>query len=250
MIDLGDGGVRAADVVRLDLEPRDGVGVRGARAAGCGSPETRRSAARLGRPWIIPRHTAVARSASTPWNARSDVGSGVLLGRVEVEVLASRPCVRARHLRARAATVQLGLHTHLAARRAEPERDPLQRGVGREFGALGREHPALVGQVLLAHVAQVGARADDDLGDAVEQPRAAPGPVLLPDLGFRALLEHDQGAPGESSSTGAGLDRNPTGPRSPAQRARGRARPAATRPRCGRRTGRRSPARPSRAAPG
>ena len=64
---------------------------------------------------------------------------------------------------------ELGLHPHLAARRAEAERDPVEVGVAADLGALGGEHPALVGELLLADVAQVGAVADDELDDPVEQ---------------------------------------------------------------------------------
>ena len=64
---------------------------------------------------------------------------------------------------------ELGLHPHLAARRAEAERDPVEARVAADLGALGGEDPALLGELLLADVAQVGAVADDELDDAVEQ---------------------------------------------------------------------------------
>ena len=81
--------------------------------------------------------------------------------------------------------------------RAEPERDPVERSVALDLRALRAEHPRLLGQVLAADVAQVRVRADDDLGDRVEQrvERRVGREPLLPDLGLGALLEDDQRAP-------------------------------------------------------
>ena len=93
----------------------------------------------------------------------------VLLRRVVVEVLAAATDVGARHLGARSAPGELRLHAHLAAAGAEAERDPVEVGVAADLGALRGEDPASLGELLLADVAQVGAVADDDLDDAVEQ---------------------------------------------------------------------------------
>ncbi len=73
-IDLGDGGgVRAADVVGLDLEPRDRVGVGPLREQQVAALLEGVGLLRARSTLIIPRHTAVARSASTPRKARSEV---------------------------------------------------------------------------------------------------------------------------------------------------------------------------------
>ena len=97
-------------------------------------------------------------------------------------------------LRARAAAGELGLHPHLAARRAEAEGDPLQIAVAPDLGALRREHPALVGDLLLADVPEVGAVADDQLDRGVKE-SVALRCVALPDLGLGALGQDHQGAP-------------------------------------------------------
>ncbi len=61
-----------------------------------------------------------------------------------------------------------GLHPHAPARRAEPERDPVERGVAADLGALGAEDPAALGEGLAADEAQAGAVADHQLDDRVE----------------------------------------------------------------------------------
>ena len=66
------------------------------------------------------------------------------------------------------APAEPGLHPHVAARRAEPERDPVERAVAADLGALGAEDPAVLGQRLAADVAQPRVVADDQLGDDVE----------------------------------------------------------------------------------
>ena len=85
----------------------------------------------------------------------------------------------------------------LPLRRAEAERDPVERAVAGDLGALGAEDPRLLVEVLAADVAQAGVLADDELDDGVEQRlgSSSAGQVLLPDLGLGALLEHDQHAP-------------------------------------------------------
>ncbi len=119
-----------------------------------------------------------------------------------------RPAVCARYLGRRAAARELRLHAHLAARRAESKCEPVERSVALDLGALGREDPGGVGEVLAADEAKRRALADADLGDAVEERvrLGVAGEVLLPDLGLGALLEDDQRAPAHRRAGGA-LDR-------------------------------------------
>jgi hypothetical protein len=70
---------------------------------------------------------------------------------------------------------------------------------------LSREHPATLGELLLADVAKAGARSHPKLDDAVEEARGVPvcgRGVVLPYLRLGALLEDDQGAPVEGAPRG------------------------------------------------
>ena len=93
----------------------------------------------------------------------------MLLSGVEVEVLPPVARVRARDLRGRALAGQLGLHPHLAARRAETERDPVEGAVALNYRALRAEDPRLLVECLSGHEAQVRVRPNDELDDRVEE---------------------------------------------------------------------------------
>ena len=171
-VDLGDrGGVRAADVVGLDLEPGDrvGVGIRGEQQVAALLEGVGALGARVDADHPAPDGGRPLGEHAAEGEVGGRVLGRVLLGRVVVEVLGAVAGVGAGHLRARAAPGELGLHPHLAARRAEAERDPLEVRVAADLGPLGREDPAFVGELLLADVAEVGAVADDELDDAVEE---------------------------------------------------------------------------------
>ena len=91
---------------------------------------------------------------------------------------------------------ELGVHPGLAAGGAEAQGDPLEVAVTLDLAALGRERPGLVGEFLLADVAEVGAGADDQLDDAVEESRGPWGKrVALEELRLGTFLEDDEGAP-------------------------------------------------------
>ncbi len=180
-VDLGDRrGVGAADVVGLDLEPGDRVGVGRLREQQV--PALLEGVGLLGAR-VDADHPAPDRGrrrpSRTPRKARSEVGvgGGVLLGGVEVEVLGAVAGVGAGDPGARALAGEAGLHPDLAARGAEAEGDPVEGGVALDLGALGGEDPAPLAQALGADVAEVGARADPDLGDRVEERRRARGSV-------------------------------------------------------------------------
>ena len=193
---------------------------------------------------MLPFQTA--RRAALQDAAEGEVGGRVrrrvLLGGVEVDVLAAVGGVGAGDARLGALAGEPGLHPHVAARRAEAERDPVERAVAPDLGALGAEDPAALGELLTADVAQARVVADDQLGDDVEDAveLVGAGQELLPDLGLGALLEHDQRAPVDQRA-GRGLDARSA--RSAARRrrraARRRTRRCASRRRCARRTGRR-----------
>ena len=130
----------------------------------------------------------------------------VLLGGVEVDVLAAVRRVGAGDLGLGALAGELGLHAHAAAARAEADRDPVEPAVAGDLGALGAEDPRVLVEVLAADVAQLGVLADDELDDGVEHRLAVVGArqVLLPDLGLGALLEHDQHAAVQRRAGGVG----------------------------------------------
>ena len=210
-VDLGDRRrVGAAHVVGLDLQAGDGVGV-GAR----GEQQVARLLEGVGllgagvdADHAAPYRRGPAVQQAPEGQVAGRVGRRVLLGGVEVEVLAAAADVGAGDLGLRAPAGEVGLHAHLAAGRAEPERDPLQRPVAVDLGALGAEDPRLLGQRLGADVAQPRARPHDELGHGVEQAAEVGGgrEVLLPDLGLGALLDHDQRAP-VGAALGGSLDR-------------------------------------------
>ena len=131
----------------------------------------------------------------------------MLLGGIEVDVLAATGGVGAGDTGVGALADQPGLHAHVAARRAEAKGNPVQAPVPADGGALGAEDPAALGQVLTAHVAQPRVVAHDQLGDDVEDAVqfGVGGEELLPDLGLGSLLEHDQGPPVDHGA-GAALD--------------------------------------------
>src|SRR5205814_1538026 len=81
----------------------------------------------------------------------------VLLGRVEVEVLAAAAGVRAGDACLRPLAAELSRHADLATPRAEPERHPIERAVAVDDRAPRSEDPALLGQPLRAHVAAYAA---------------------------------------------------------------------------------------------
>ena len=114
--------VRAAHVVREDLEARDRVGVRlSARGAGCGSPGRRSSSARPARRGSSRARPRVASSRSAPLKAKSRrrVRRDVLLERVVVQVLVAVGEVGAGHARGRALAGEVVLDPDLALLRAE-----------------------------------------------------------------------------------------------------------------------------------
>ena len=125
---------------------------------------------------IIPRQTAVARSASTPRKARSEVvcGGGVLLGGVEVEVLGAVAGVGAGDLGADEPW-PASLVSIRTLPRAEPKPSATQSSVAsRSTSARWVANTQLRSrELLLADVAQVRAGADDQLDDAVEEARRA-----------------------------------------------------------------------------
>ena len=160
-----------------------------------------------------------------------------------------RPCagVRAGHLGARAGAVDVGLHPQLALAGAEPEPDPVQRGVARDLRALAAEDPRLLREVLHAQVLDRRALAHDDLGDGVEVALEVGlgGQPLLGDGHLRARLDHDQRAPRQRGARAPGSRRPRSAPRPPRRRARARTGRRASSPCSGRRTCRgRSPGTP------
>ena len=87
----------------------------------------------------------------------------MLLGRVEVDVLAAVGGVGAGDAGLGALAAQPRLHPDVPARRAKAERHPVKRRVATDLGALGTEDPAALGQVLAADVAQARVVGDDQL---------------------------------------------------------------------------------------
>ena len=130
---------------------------------------------------------------------------GVLLCGVEVEMLPTGAGVGARHARRRPGARELRLHPHLSAGGAEAERDPLERGIARELGALGREDPRAGVEALLAYVAKRRPRPNDDLRDCIEEPLAGAA-VGLPHLRLGPFLEHDQRPPSDAAPGMPDLD--------------------------------------------
>ncbi len=202
LVELRDrSGVRAAHVVGLDLQPGDRVRVRLLRQKQVPAllERVRLLGAGVHLDHAAPHRARAAAEDAAEREIRDRVRRGVLLQRVEVEVLAAVRDVGAGDARARAAAVELRLHPDLPARRAERERRPVERRVARDDRALVREHPGGVVERLRSDVVKRRALAHDDLGDAVEEALGllvARHP-LLPDLGLGSGLEHDQRAPVE-----------------------------------------------------
>ena len=251
-VDLRDRrGVGAADVVGLDLEAGDGIGV------GVGGEEQVAALLEgvgLLRAGVDPDHAAP--DGGRPGGedaAEGEVGVGVrrrvLLGRVEVEVLSRPARVAAGDAGLRPGAREVGLHPHLAAARAEAERGPIEPAVTLDLRPLAGEDPGPLGDVLRADVAQGGRLADVQLDDRVEQRigLVAGRGCVLPYLRLGALLEHDDGAPSDRRAVLVEGQRDPDrlAQLDPGA-ARGPARRRASRPRCARRTGPR-PARARRA---
>src|SRR3954447_13502905 len=125
----------------------------------------------------------------------------MLLGGVEVQVLASARGVRARDLPLGALALEDRVLEDLAVARAAPEDDPGSLGIASDTGALGAEATGALVELLARDEAKVRVLAVEELADGREQARGGRG-VLLPDLGLGALVEHDQDAPVQR---GAGL---------------------------------------------
>ncbi len=146
-------------------------------------------------------HPAPDRAGAVAQNAaegevRGRVRRGVLLERVEVEVLAPARRICTGDGPARALARELGLEEHLAVRRAEAERDPVERAVALDDGPLRAEYERALGERLRIHEAQVGVLADYEFHDAVDE-AVGVGVArqrLMPHLRLGALLEHDQRA--------------------------------------------------------
>ncbi len=170
-IDLGDGGgVGAAHVVGLDLQAGDGVGV-----GALGEEQVARLLEGVGllRAGVdddvaLPHRARAALQHPAEGEVRGGVGRGVLLGGVEVDVLAAVGGVGAGDAGVGALAGQAGLHQHVPRARAEAERDPVEAPVAADRAALRAEDPAALRQVLTADVAQVGVVADHELGGDVE----------------------------------------------------------------------------------
>src|SRR5438477_320304 len=83
-------------------------------------------------------------------------GGDVLLGRVEVHVLAAGQRVGAGHLALGALALQQGVLEDLAVAGAEAEDDPIELAVAGDAGALGAEDPRLLVEALAGDEAQLG----------------------------------------------------------------------------------------------
>ena len=92
----------------------------------------------------------------------------MLLGGVEIDVLAAVGRVGPGDTGVRALATQAGLHADVPAGRAEPERHPVETTVAPHLGALGAEDPAALRQRLPADVAKPGVITDDQLDHGVE----------------------------------------------------------------------------------
>ena len=135
---------------------------------------------------------------------------------------------------------RVGLHAHAPARGSEAERDPVERDVAADLGALGAEDPAALRQRLAAHVAQPRAVADDELGDRVEDAVGSWWPTGIAPRPPPARPLRGRPACAGSSSVGSGLHGASGSARSGRRRAgRRRTRPPLNWRRCARRTRRR-----------
>ena len=171
-VDLGDRRrVRAAHVVGFDLEAGDrvGVGLGGEQQVAALLEGVGLLGAGVDADHPAPDRGRAGGEDAAEGEVGEGVGSGVLLGGVEVEVLARAAGVAAGHPRLRARPGELGLHPHLAVGRAEAERGPVEAAVALDLGALGGEDPGRLGDVLGADVAQGRGLADVQLDDRVEQ---------------------------------------------------------------------------------
>jgi hypothetical protein len=174
-VDLGDRRrVRAAHVVGEDLQAGDRVGVRA-----LGQQQVARLLERVGLlgAAVDLDHAAPDRGGAAvedPAEGQVARGArrGVLLQRVEVDVLAPARGVGAGDRGVRAALGELRLEEDLAVLAAEAERDPVQVAVAADDRPLRAEHPGLLVDVLAAHVAQPRVVAHDELDDPVDQARA------------------------------------------------------------------------------
>src|SRR4051812_28894450 len=151
LVELGDRrGVRAAHIVGEDLQARDriGVGLLGDEQVarlleGVG---LLRAGVDLDHPAPHGRRAGVEDPAER--EVRRRVRRGVLLQRVEVEVLAAVGRVGAADGGVRAWTREVRLQEHLAVARAEAERRPVQVAVALDDRALRGEDPRLLGEIL------------------------------------------------------------------------------------------------------
>src|SRR4051812_1432663 len=168
LVDLRDRRrVCAADVVGEDLEARDRV-----RVGALGQQQVAALLERVGllRARVDLDHPAPDRRRAVAQDPaerqiRNRVRRGVLLRRVEVDVLARVRRVGARDLGLGALAGELGLHPHAAAGGAEADGDPVELAVALHLGALCAEDPRLLVQILAADVAELGVLPDDELDD-------------------------------------------------------------------------------------
>ena len=203
-VDLGDGRrVGAAHVVGQDLEARDrvGVGALGEQQVARLLEGVGALGARVDLDHPAPhRAGAVGQDAAEGEVARG-VGRRVLLQRVEVEVLAPARGVGAGDAAVRAGAGELGLLEDLAVGRAEAERDPVQRAVAADDGALRAEDPRVSSRSCRSTRRRRAfwptTSSTTPLTEAVGG-RAR----LVPDRGLRVLLEDHEQPPVQR---GAGL---------------------------------------------
>src|SRR5918995_5211984 len=211
LVDLRDGrGMGAADVVGEDLEARDRVGVRllGEQQVAALLEGVRLLGAGVDLDHPAPDRARAVGEDAAEGEVRRGVRRSVLLRGVEVDVLAGVRRVGAGHLCVGARAGEQRLRAHLAARGAEAEHDPVERGVALHLGPVGAEDPRALVELLGVDVAQPGALAHLELDHRVEHGRlVAAGQVLLPHLGLRALLEHDEHAAVQDRAGGVADDR-------------------------------------------
>src|SRR4051812_11510873 len=203
-VDLADRRpVRAAHVIRLDLEARDGVGVRligeeqvavlliGVCLLGV-LGDADHPAPDRGRP-------VAKRTLEREVGGR---GRGeVRLQRVVVEMLVAVGEVRAGHPRRGPLTGEVVLDPYLALLRPEAAGDPIELRVAPDSGAVGREVPRLGREALNGDVFELRALLDEELRDRVRVARepGVLGHVFLDDREAAAFLRDDEEAPEESA---------------------------------------------------
>src|SRR5581483_9928044 len=193
------GAVRAAHVVRHDLETRDRIRMRlvGEQQVAVLLVRVRLLRALLDTDHPAPQRGRLLAPRALEREVALRARRGVLLERVVVEMLIAVGEVGAGHPRRRAGTDEVVLDPDLAALRAEPADHPVELAVALEARAVTPEVPRLLAEVLQRDALDLRVRRDEQLDDRVRVAErvGAGGREILDHREPRALLGLHDHAP-------------------------------------------------------